>query len=458
MKEVGGNGRRTVLLVDDEHRARSMYGSLLEEDGRPVLLAGDGREARETLEKEGGIGLVILDLRLPDVKELELFRWIRRQLPALPVVILTGYASVETAVQALREGAFHYLTKPPEVELWRSVVRAALQRSDLEEEIARLRRRLRAAPGEGELVGRSRPMLDVYQWIRTVGPSHSAVLIRGESGTGKELAARALHASSQRSSGPFIGINCGALPPQLLESELFGYEKGAFTGAVRTKAGLFEAAHGGSIFLDEVGECSPELQVRLLRVLQEKEFQRVGGTGQRRSDFRMIAASNRSLEEEVQEGRFREDLYYRVNVISFTLPPLREKKDDIPLLAAYFLEQYALREGKKIGGVAEDALELLMEHDWPGNVRELENVIERGVVVSVGDRLSVADLPPPMQRHRKALPETTDLLEGSRTLAEIEKLVMTATMERHEGNKSQVARVLGISRKLLYSKMREYGL
>jgi DNA-binding NtrC family response regulator len=435
-----------------------MYGSLLEEDGRPVLLAGDGREARETLEKEGGIGLVILDLRLPDVKELELFRWIRRQLPALPVVILTGYSSVETAVQALREGAFHYLTKPPEVELWRSVVRAALQRSDLVEEIARLRRRLRAAPGERELVGRSRPMLDVYQWIRTVGPTQSAVLIRGESGTGKELAARALHGSSQRASGPFIGINCGALPPQLLESELFGYEKGAFTGAVRSKAGLFEAAHGGSIFLDEVGECSPELQVRLLRVLQEKEFQRVGGTEQRKSDFRMIAASNRSLEEEVQAGRFREDLYYRVNVISFTLPPLRERKDDIPLLAAFFLGQYSLREGKKITGVAEDALELLMEHDWPGNVRELENVIERGVVVSVGGRLDVADLPPPMQRHRNVLPEATDLLEGSRTLAEIEKLVMTVTMERHEGNKSQVARVLGISRKLLYSKIREYGL
>jgi DNA-binding NtrC family response regulator len=435
-----------------------MYGSLLEEDGRPVLLAGDGREARETLEKEGDIGLVILDLRLPDVKELELFRWIRRQLPALPVVILTGYSSVETAVQALREGAFHYLTKPPEVELWRSVVRAALQRSDLVEEIARLRRRLRVAPGEKELVGRSRPMLEVYQWIRTVGPTQSAVLIRGESGTGKELAARALHGSSQRASGPFISINCGALPPQLLESELFGYEKGAFTGAVRSRAGLFEAADGGSIFLDEVGECSPELQVRLLRVLQEKEFQRVGGSSQRRSDFRMIAASNKSLEEEVEAGRFREDLYYRVNVISFTLPPLRARKDDIPLLAAFFLEQYSLREGKKITGVAEDALELLMEHDWPGNVRELENVIERGVVVSVGGRLDVADLPPPMQRHRNVLPEATDLLEGSRTLAEIEKLVMTVTMERHEGNKSRVARVLGISRKLLYSKIREYGL
>jgi two-component system response regulator HydG len=458
MEEGNGSGRRKVLLVDDEHQALQMYGALLREDGYQVVLAADGSEAKKAVEQEERLGLVVLDLRLPDVEGLELFRWIRQRMPALPVIILTGYGSVESAVQALKEGAYHYLTKPPETEQWRSLVKAALHRTALEEENAALRQQLRGAHGEGELIGRSRSMLDVYQWIQVVGPSQSAVLVGGESGTGKELAARALHGKSPRSPGPFVSINCGALPSQLLESELFGHEKGAFTGAVQPKAGHFELAHGGTIFLDEIGECSPELQVRLLRVLQEKEIQRLGGTRRKKTDFRMIAATNKPLEKEVREGRFREDLYYRINVIGFTMPALRERMEDIPLLAVFFLEKYARREGREMAGITEGALDLLMEHDWPGNVRELENIIERGVVVSCDDRLSPADLPTHLHRRVKAVPEGADLLGKDYRLAEIEKMVMAAALQRHGGNKSKVARVLGVSRKLLYSKIREYQL
>lgn len=458
MSLCGGNGKLKVLLVDDEVRHLEMYGALLEEEGYAVVTAGSGGKAREALEGGGALGLVVLDLRLPDVEGLDLFRWIRKGFPSLPVIILTGYGSVESAVQALREGAYHYLTKPPEVEQWRSVVRAAVRRTELERENACLREEVRGLRSQGELVGRSRSMLDVYQWIQVVGPSRSTTLIRGESGTGKELAARALHDAGPRSEAPFVGVNCGALPPNLLESELFGHERGAFTGAVQAKAGLFELAEGGTIFLDEIGDCPPELQVRLLRVLQEKEVRRVGGSSSRSTDFRMIAATNRSLEEEVREGRFREDLYYRVNVISFTMPPLRERMEDLPLLAARFLNSYAMREGRDLSGISGEALELLMEHDWPGNVRELENVVERGVVVSSGDRLEAANLPPHLRRRGQAVPCDGDFVKKDYPLCEIEKAVMAAALDRHGGNKSRTARVLGISRKLLYSKIREYGL
>jgi transcriptional regulator with PAS, ATPase and Fis domain len=284
------------------------------------------------------------------------------------------------------------------------------------------------------------------------------VLIQGESGTGKELAARAIHRGSPRREGPFVGVNCGALPAQLLESELFGYEKGAFTGAVATKPGLFELAHGGTIFLDEIGECSPELQVRLLRVLHEKEVRRLGGTRRVATDFRLVAATNRRLDEEVKAGRFREDLFYRVNVMDVTMPPLRGRREDVPLLAAFFLERFARREGKALRGIAAAALERLVAHDWPGNVRELENAIERGVVVARGPFLEVADLPPHLLPAGAAAVPAPDFAGRDVTLAEVEKALVAAAMERHGGNKSQAARALGISRKLLYSKLREHGL
>jgi two-component system NtrC family response regulator/two-component system response regulator HydG len=456
--ERGGKGEWKVLLVDDEKQALETYGAILREEGLPVLLAADGRETRAVIQDEERLGLVVLDLRLPDVDGLDLFRWVRKRVPDLPVVILTGYGSVETAVQALREGAYHYLTKPAEEEQWLSLVRTALRRKELEEENSSLRRQLRSAGGEGELLGDSPPMLEAYQWIRTVGPSQATVLVGGESGTGKELAARAVHHRSSRRDGPFVSINCGALPPTLLESELFGCEKGAFTGAVAARAGHFELADGGTIFLDEVGECSPELQVRLLRVLQEKEFQRIGGSRLRKSDFRMIAATNADLKEEIKASRFREDLYYRVNVVNFTMPPLRERREDIPLLAASFLEKYSRREGKRISGLSEECLGQLMKHDWPGNVRELQNVIERGVVVSQGDCLEADDLPACLRGGNGRQPPAADVLEGDHRLADIERMVIEATLRRHEHNKSRTARVLGISRKLLYSKIREYDI
>jgi DNA-binding NtrC family response regulator len=458
MTDVLHPGRNRVLLVDDDEQALALYGALLEEDGYTALLAATGEEARRLVASGQELSLVILDLRLPDVENLDLFRWIRGQDAALPVIILTGYGSVESAVQALKEGAFHYLTKPPETQQLRSLVKAAVHSKLLESENALLRSRLRKVNGRGGLIGRSRSMQDVFQWIQVAGRSRSVVLVQGESGTGKELAARALHGQSSRRKGPFVCINCGALPPSLLESELFGYEKGAFSGAVNARPGMFELADGGTIFLDELGECSPELQVRLLRVLQEKEVQRLGGVRRVATDFRMIAAKNRSLEDEVKEGSFREDLYYRVNVISFTMPPLRERLEDIPLLSAAFLDRYAAREGKCVQGIEREALEQLGRYEWPGNVRELENVIERGVVVASGERLTTADLPSHLSGEKRSPGLSRLLLEGTSPLSDIEREAVAATLSRHGGNKSRTAQTLGISRKFLYSMIRKYGL
>ena len=446
-----------VLLVDDEQSALQMYGALLREDGIPVLTAATAERARALAKGEPRLGLVVLDLVLPDVEGLELFRALRVARPEVPIVMLTAYGSVDSAVQALREGAYYYLTKPADIEQWRTTVRGGLEKRSLEEENRALRDRLGEA-GAGELVGRSRKMEELRAHLARVGGSQAAVLIQGESGTGKELAARAIHRASVRREGPFVGVNCGAIPAQLLESELFGYEKGAFTGAVATKPGLFELAHGGTIFLDEIGECSADLQVRLLRVLAEKEVQRLGGTRRVATDFRLVAATNRRLDEEVKAGRFREDLYYRVNVIEVAMPPLRERREDIPLLAAFFLERFARREGKDFQGISGAALERLAAHDWPGNVRELENAVERGVVVARGPLLEAADLPPHLRPAAQAAGAVGDFAGRDLPLAEVEKAVVAAAMSRHGGNKSQAARALGISRKLLYSKLREHGL
>jgi two-component system response regulator HydG len=457
MSESKSGAPWKVLLVDDEQSALQMYGALLREDGIPVLTAASAERARALAKSESRLGLVVLDLVLPDVDGLELFRELRAARPEVPIVMLTAYGSVDSAVQAMREGAYYYFTKPADIEQWRATVRRSLERRSLEEENRALRDRLGEA-GAGELIGRSSRMVELRERLAGYGNSQATVLIQGESGTGKELAARAIHRASPRSEGPFVGVNCGALPAQLLESELFGYEKGAFTGAAATKPGLFEMAHGGTIFLDEIGECSPELQVRLLRVLQEKEVQRLGGTRRVPTDFRLVAATNRRLEEEVKAGRFREDLFYRVNVMDVAMPPLRERREDIPLLAAFFLERFARREGKALRGIAGAALERLSCHDWPGNVRELENAIERGVVVAPGPFIEVADLPPHLRPAAAAAAPAADFAGRDVTLAEVEKALVAAAMERHGGNKSQAARALGISRKLLYSKLREHGL
>jgi len=446
-----------VLLVDDEQSALQMYSALLREDGIPVVTATTGERARALAKSEARLGLVVLDLVLPDVEGLGLFRAIRTARPEVPVVMLTAFGSVDTAVQSLREGAYHFLTKPADLEQWRALVRSALEKRSLEEENRALRERLGEA-GAGELIGRSRPMAELRDFLAVIGDSQAAVLVQGESGTGKELAARAVHGTSSRREGPFVSLNCGALPAQLLESELFGYEKGAFTGAAGVKPGQFELAHGGTIFLDEIGECSPELQVRLLRVLQEKEVQRLGGTRRVPTDFRLVAATNRTLADEVKAGRFREDLFYRINVIAVTVPPLRERREDIPLLAAFFLERFARRENKAFEGISAAALDRLSAHDWPGNVRELENAVERGVVVGRGPLLEAADLPPQLRSAAPAAGPIADLAGRDLPLAEVEKAVIAAAMLRHGGNKTQAARALGISRKLLYSKLREYGL
>ncbi len=454
MRSREGSCGRKVLLVDDDLQALSVYGMMAEEEGYAVVKASSAADALRIAGSGVRLGLAVLDLRLPDGDGLDLFRALRRRDRDLPVIILTGHGSIESAVRAVKEGAYHYLEKPPGNEQLMSLVRSAMRGRDLEEENARLRKCLRSVDGDGELIGRSRALQEVYGLMRQVAPSQASVLIAGESGTGKELAARALHRLSARSGGPFVSVNCGALPPHLLESELFGHEKGAFTGAASTKPGMFELADGGTVFLDEVGECSPDLQVRLLRVLQEKEFRRVGGTRTMGSDFRLVAATNRPLEKDVEAGSFRGDLFYRIHVVSFTMPPLRDRREDIPLLAAFFADKYSLREGKAVRAVSEAALSLLGGYHWPGNVRELENVMERGVVVCRTDRIEEGDLPDVLAVPGPPAGES-NLLDGERRLDEVERLVMAATLRRHNGNKSQAARVLGISRKLLYSKIRD---
>ncbi len=447
-----------VLVVDDDQAHRTMLRTLVSGWGYQISEADDGDTAIEMVHG-GPYDLILMDIRMIKVSGLEALSEIKAYNPAIPVIIMTAYSSVETAVEALKKGAYDYLTKPLDFDELRLAMERAMDHSHLKEENRLLRETLGAHFDQRNIIGRSQAMVTLLETVAQVAPSEATVLITGESGSGKEVIAGAIHFNSPRKGGPFIKINCAALTEPLLESELFGHEKGAFTGAHRRKEGRFVLAHTGSLFLDEVSEMSLPMQVKLLRVLQEREITRVGGEEVIPVDVRVIAATNKALIHEIEKGRFREDLYYRLNVVTLNVPPLRERAEDIPLLAQHFLEIFAKKNHKRIKGLTPRAMDRLLKYEWPGNVRELMNAMERAVVLSRSEYLDQEDLPMAVRdgdlEGPGLFPEGT--AAGDLPLDEVERVTILKTLEASGGNKSEAARRLGITRKTLHKKLKKYG-
>jgi len=433
-----------ILIVDDELSVRTSLREWFLEDGFEVETAEDGLDALRHLD-DGAFDLMIVDLKMPGMDGISLQRRVREIDPNATIVILTAFASVETAVEALKMGAFDYVTKPVDPDELSHTVRRALERKQLTEENVRLREKVSELSGATPILGQSPAMRHVLELIESVAETDASVVVRGESGTGKELIARAIHTKSPRRFFPIVAVNCGAIPETLLESELFGHEKGAFTGAQYRRKGKIELAHGGTLFLDEIGDIPPKMQVDLLRVLESHRFTRLGGTQEIESDFRLICATNRDLEELVREGTFREDLYYRIHVFAIDVPPLRERREDIPELVEHFVHKFGRAMGKPPKQLTSEAEELLRSYDWPGNVRELENAIERAMVIGQGNRIRPEDLPLHVEREGGRPKE--------RSLESLERDHIERVLREESGNVSQAARVLGIDRGTLYNKM-----
>jgi two-component system response regulator HydG len=453
--------KSTVLVVDDDSAHRTMLMTLIGGWGYAVSQADDGSTAIEKV-KETSFDLVLMDVRMVKISGLEALETIKSYNPAIPVIIMTAYSSIETAVEALQQGAHDYLTKPLDFDKLRLTLERAMEHTRLKEENRLLRESLGKQFDRRNIIGKSSTMLTLLETVAQVAPSEAIVLISGESGTGKELIAGALHFNSLRKTGPFVKINCAAITETLLESELFGHEKGAFTGADRRKEGRFSQAHGGTLFLDEVSEMSLMMQVKLLRALQEREFNRVGGETTIQVDVRVIAATNKNLMEQINEGAFREDLYYRLNVVELHVPPLRKRKQDIPLLTRHFLEMFADKNRKAIKGFTPKAMDNLIRYDWPGNVRELMNAVERGVVLARSNYLGVEDFPfmkdSLLQNDQDSANPAELAMSGDMSLEDVEKAAILNTMEAAGGNKSEAARRLGITRKTLHKKLKAYGV
>jgi len=453
---------RRVLVADDELNMRRVLEAMLRREGYEVITAANGQEALSGM--NAGVHTVITDLKMPVLDGMALLKRLSSDYPDVPVVMITAHGSVENAVEAVKLGAFDYLEKPFEQEQIRQVVAKAMSTYTL----ARRDARPEEPSGRGRfrLVGESPAIRQIYAVVEKVANTPSTVLITGESGTGKELIARALHENSSRHGGPFIKINCAAIPKTLMESELFGYEKGAFTGAVGAKPGRFELAHGGTLFLDEIGEIPVEMQVKLLRVLQESEFERVGGIKTIKVDVRLVTATNRDLLQDISAGSFREDLYYRLNVVPIHIPPLRERREDIPLLLDHFLAKFNDRLKKQIGSVSADAISRMVSYHWPGNIRELENMMERTMLFCESPEIGVSDLPPEIGGlPAAALPAAAagagaaSLKEAVRAETErVERELIQKALDETGGNVTQAARKLKISRKSLQTKMKELGL
>jgi two-component system response regulator HydG len=441
-----------ILVADDEASARNGLATLLRDEGFEVLLAEDGEVALRKVQEQAP-DVLVTDLRMPGLDGLELLQRARELVPELIVILVTAFADVETAVRAMHEGAEHYLTKPVQFDELLLVIRRALERRDLQGEATELRARLKDRLHFDNIVGTSPVMQEVFDVIEQVARSKASVLITGESGTGKELVAQAIHENSARGSAPFVKLHCAALAETLLESELFGHERGAFTGAAARREGRFKQADGGTLFLDEIGEISPAIQVKLLRFLQERAFERVGGNETLKVDVRLIAATNRDLPAEIAAGKFREDLFYRLNVVNIEMPPLRARPSDLVPLATHFLQRFAKDNDKVITGFADDAIERITTYRWPGNVRELENVIERAVVLCDGPTLTAKHLPTGVG----ATARGGFRVPGS-TLAEIERYVILTTLEACGGRTSQAAQMLDISVRKIQYKLHEYGI
>lgn len=448
----------TVLLVEDDDALRGSLAELLKDRGYRVVTSRTAQEGIRLL--SDSVSAVVTDLKLPDASGMEVLRAARREDPELPVVVVTGYGSTPSIVEAMREGAFHYIDKPVDPEALFSILTDALKHRARAREIVTLRQALDEKYGFENLIGNSEPMHRVFEKIRQVAPVRTSVLIEGASGTGKELVAGAIHHLSPRRSGPFVALNCAALPEQLLESELFGVERGAFTGAVSSRAGKIEQGNGGVLFLDEVGEMTPSVQAKFLRVLQEREFQRLGGAKTIKVDVRVIAATNRNPREAMTRGSLREDLYYRLSVFELTLPPLRERPDDILMLAEAFLAECASTMGRPAAGLSEDARDLLMHYSWPGNVRELRNAIERAVILCEGGLVTRQHLPITVVAAAPTTSPGSSISEAAHgpTLGTVERQLLEKALANARNNKSQAAKLLGIRRGKFYSLLRRHGL
>jgi two-component system, NtrC family, response regulator PilR len=456
-----------ILVVDDEESMRQLLEIALGKEGYRIALAESGKKATELFDKSS-YDLVISDIKMPDMSGVEVLRHIKETDPTIPVIMMTAYASAETAVEALRLGAYDYLTKPFKIEELKNNIRNALEKVRLKRENETLKRELKQKHGLDSMLGTSPRMLELFEHIKSVASTNSTVLITGESGTGKELAARAIHVRSPRANEQFVSINCGAVPETLLESELFGHMKGSFTGATASHKGLFEVAHKGTIFLDEIGEMSPTMQVKLLRVLQEKRIRPIGSTEELEVDVRILAATNRDLELGVKESTFREDLYYRLAVIPIHLPPLRERREDIPLLAEHFLEKARRSSRKTITKIADDAVERLKAYDWPGNVRELENVIERAMALETANVILVERLPDKVREERRpeaAVPPASEEeifpdagVDFGDRVASLERKLLTEAMTRAGGVQTKAARLLNMNLRSFRYLLQKYGL
>ncbi len=447
-----------ILVVEDEPKMRRLLELHLGEEGFLVHSAADAESGLQLLNRES-FDLVVTDFRLPGMNGLEFLQAIKRVDAMLPVVVMTAYGSVESAVEAMKIGASDYVLKPFSFDELVLIIRKELKSRELREENRSLREALGHRYKYENIVARSDKMQEVLALVERVAPTNATVLLGGESGVGKDLIARAIHQHSQRASGPFIKINSTAIPENLIESELFGYEKGAFSGANSSKPGRFELADKGTLFLDEIGDVPPPVQVKLLRVLQDKEFERLGGTKTLKVDVRLVAATNRDLRAALEEGTFREDLYYRLNVVAIDIPPLREHKEDIPLLANFFLERFSREAGKPVQTITPAALNRLMDYHWPGNIRELENMIQRGVALSSGPPLDVADFHWDVRSPRDAAgANASPVLPPGMTLEQWEEEIIREAVHRANGNKSQAARALGLSRNALRYRLSKMGV
>jgi len=440
---------RKILIVDDELSVRQSLQEWFLEDGFQVETASDGTAALSKMDR-GPYDIILLDLKMPGMDGITLQKRIREIDTDPAIIILTAYASVESAVEALKLGAFDYITKPVDPDDLSHLVRNALRQKELADENLRLKEKVSELSATPPILGESPKMRQVLETVRTVAETDSTVVIRGESGTGKELIARAIHAQSARRFFPIVAVNCGSIPETLLESELFGHEKGAFTGAQYRRKGKVELASGGTLFLDEIGDIAPKMQVDLLRVLETKRFTRLGGSQEISSDFRLVCATNKNLEKLVELGEFREDLYYRINVFALYLPPLRERREDIIPLAEHFIDKYARAMGKPVRKLSADARSVLQQHSWPGNVRELENAIERAMVVGRGDMVEASDLPLASVR--------ADSEPSGLSLEAVEKAHIQRVLDEMGGNVTQSAKALGIDRATLYNKMKKYAI
>jgi DNA-binding NtrC family response regulator len=442
-----------ILIVDDEKNIREGLGKTLELDGYNVMLAADGDVALDSL-KEQEIDLVITDLKMPNLSGEKLLQLVVSEYPTIPVIILTGHGTIETAVKAMRDGAYDFLTKPVYLDRLSLLVKRALSQRELQLTHRALVEEVEKKKQFSNIIGKSESMQKIFDLVSQVAPTKASVLITGESGVGKELIADAIHYNSPRKDKPFIKVHCAALSESLLESELFGHERGAFTGAIEKKRGRFELANNGTIFLDEIGEINQNIQIKILRVLQEKKFERVGGEETIEVNVRIVSATNKDLKEEIRKGNFREDLYYRLNVVNITIPPLRERKDDLPLLVAVFLREFAKENGKPIEGIDPKARIALYNYSWPGNIRELRNCIESSVVLSKGNTITVDDLP----SYLKSDSDNYIKISLGVSLEEAEKEIIQNTLTYYKGNKSKTAEILGIGRKTLHRKLAEYGI